>query len=317
VKIPPRDLARRLLSDLPVKVICLSAAVILFLFNRINSFTDRFVSVPLAVDVPAGFALASAYPRTVRVTLRGEEASINAILEEDLAAAVSLEDRGGAGVYRAPVKVERRGTALGVEPLEVRVEPAEISFTLEPLLERRVSVAPDIRGVPAYGYELAGYELAPRTATLRGPRSRVQAVATLLTEQIDLSGRSGPFTLRVRVVVPDALLAMTGDPFVEFKAAITEAVVSRRFEDVAVTVLDIAAGLRPAGELPRGSVQVQGSQLAVEALQPDQVHLVVEGEAIRRAGSWTLATRPEVPSTVTVLDWSPKEITVQYGATAR
>jgi hypothetical protein len=312
-----RDLLRRLLSDLPVKVICLSAAVILFLFNRINSLSDRFVSVPLKVDVPAGFALASAYPRTVRITLRGEEAAINAILEEDLVASISLEDRTAPGVYRTGVKVERQGTALNVEPLEVRVDPQQISFTLEPLLERRVTVAPDIKGMPAYGYELAGYDLTPRTALLRGPRSRVQAVGTLLTDEVDLTGRSAPFTLRVRVVVPDVLLALAGDPFVEFKASIQEAVVSRRFEDVAVVVLDAAAGLKPAEEPAHGSVQVQGSQLAVEAVQPDQVHLVIEGESVRRAGLWTLATRAEVPSTVTVLDWSPKALTVQFLGPAR
>lgn len=313
----PRDLLRRLLADLPVKVICLSAAVILFLFNRINSLSDRFVSVPLTVDVPAGFALASAYPHTVRITLRGEEASINAILEEDLAASVSLENRSEPGVYRSPVRVERQGTALDVEPLEVRVDPQEISFTLEPLLERRVSVAPDIKGVPAYGYELASYELAPRTAVLRGPRSRVQAASTLLTEELDLTGRTGPFTLRVRVVMPDALLGLAGDPFVEFKASIQEAVVSRRFEDVEIVLLDAAAGLKPAEELPAGSVQVQGAQLAVEALQPGQVRLVVEGESIRRTGTWTMATRPEVPSGVTVLDWAPKELTMVIAGPVR
>jgi hypothetical protein len=313
----PRDILRRLLSDLPVKVICLSAAVILFLFNRINSFTDRFVSVPLAVDVPAGFALASAYPRTVRITLRGEEASINAILEEDLSAAANLEDRRDPGVYRTAVRIERRGTALDVEPLEVRVDPEQIAFTLEPLLERRVNLAPDIRGVPAYGYELAGYELTPHTAVLRGPRSRVQAASTLLTGEIDLTGRTGPFTLRVRIVMPDALLDLAGDTFVEFTASIKEAAVSRRFEGVEVIVIDTPQGIRPAEGLPAGSVQVQGSQLAVEALQPSQVRLVIEGEPVRRAGVWTLPTRAEVPSSVTVLDWSPKELAVPFTATGR
>jgi YbbR domain-containing protein len=314
---PPRDILRRLLADLPVKVICLSAAVILFLFNRINSLSDRFVSVPLKVDVPAGFALASAYPRTVRITLRGEEASLNAILEEDLDASVSLEDYADPGVYRTAVRVHRSGTALNVEPLEIRVDPQEISFTLEPLLERRVTVAPDIRGVPAHGYELAGYELSPRAAVLRGPRSRVQAVDTLLTEEVDLTGRTGPFTLSVRLVLPDGLLGLAGDPFVDFKATIQEAVVSRRFEDVEIVVLDAAAGLRPTEGLGSGSVQVQGSQLAIEALQPSQVRLVLEAETVRRTGTWTLPTRSEVPSSVTVLDWSPKELTVPFAGTAR
>jgi YbbR domain-containing protein len=314
---PPRDLLRRLLVDLPVKVICLSAAVILFLFNRINSLSDRFVSVPLKVDVPAGFALASAYPRTVRITLRGEEASINAILEEDLEASVSLEDRRDAGIYRTAVRVQRSGTALDVEPLEIRVDPQEISFTLEPLLERRLPVAPDIKGVPAHGYELAGYELSPRAAVLRGPRSRVQAVDTLLTEEVDLTGRTGPFTLSVRLVLPDGLLGLAGDQFVEFKATIQEAVVSRRFEDVEIVVLDTAVGFKHTGDLPRGSVQVQGSQLAIETLQPGQVHLVAEAASVRRTGTWTLPTRPEIPSSVTVLDWSPKELAVFFTGPVR
>jgi YbbR domain-containing protein len=314
---PLRDFLRRLLADLPVKVICLSAAVILFLFNRINSLSDRFISVPLKVDVPAGFALASAYPRTVRITLRGEEASLNGILEEDFDASASLEDHLDPGVYRTAVRVHRSGTALNVEPLEIRVDPQEISFTLEPLLERRIAVAPDIKGVPAHGYELAGYELSPRAAVLRGPRSRVQAVDTLLTEEVDLTGRTGPFTLSVRLILPDALLGLAGDPFVDFKATIQEAVVSRRFEDVGIVLLDAAPGVRPTEGLGTGSVQVQGSQLAIEALQPSQVSLVLEGQTVRRTGAWTLPTRPEVPSSVTVLDWSPKELTVLFAGPTR
>ena len=44
----------------------------------------------------------------------------------------------------------------------------------------------------------------------------------------------------MRVVIPDALLGLAGDPFVEFRASIQEALVSRRFEDVEVVVLDAA-----------------------------------------------------------------------------
>lgn len=47
-----RGLLRGLLSDLPVKVICLTAAVILFLFHRVNTMTERFFSVPLSVSTP-------------------------------------------------------------------------------------------------------------------------------------------------------------------------------------------------------------------------------------------------------------------------
>ena len=141
-----RRLTRVLLADLPVKVICLAAAVILLLFHRVTTLTERFFSVPLNVSTPAGLAVASAFPRTVRITLRGEGDAIFPILEEDVEAAVSLDSHKSPGVYRAEVKVNRKGTAQGVEPLEIRVDPQTITFTLEPLTEKRVGVTPDLQG---------------------------------------------------------------------------------------------------------------------------------------------------------------------------
>ena len=63
-----RKFIRVLLTDLPVKVICLAAAVILLLFHRVTALTERFFSVPLEVNTPSGLAVASTYPKTVRIS---------------------------------------------------------------------------------------------------------------------------------------------------------------------------------------------------------------------------------------------------------
>ena len=125
-----RHFMRILLADLPVKVICITAAVILLLFHRVTTLSERFFSVPLDVTTPSGLAVASAFPKTVRITLRGAGDAIFPILEEDVGASVSLDSHQSAGVYRAEVKVARRGTAQNVEPLEIRGDPQEITFTL-------------------------------------------------------------------------------------------------------------------------------------------------------------------------------------------
>ena len=77
-----RRLRRAFLADMPAKLICLAAAAIMFLFHRTNTLTERFFSVPLEVNVPAGLAVASAYPKSVRITLRGTEEQIYPVLEE-------------------------------------------------------------------------------------------------------------------------------------------------------------------------------------------------------------------------------------------
>jgi YbbR domain-containing protein len=297
-------------------VLCLTAAVILMLFHRVTTLTERFFSVPLEVSTPAGLAVASAYPKTVRITLRGQEESIFPILEEDVEAAVSLDSRRSAGVYRQEVKVTRKGTALNVEPLQINVDPQELTFTIEPLVERRVSVIPDLRGSPAYGYELVQSVVAPQNVVIRGARSRVQGVTALSTEEIDLTGRTSSFASRVKLILPNDLVKVAGDSSADFRATIQESIASRTFDAVEVTGVDLSShfALRQSAA---GTVQLQGAQLVVDGIRPDQVKLLVDCAAVRRAGQYTLPTRAEAPSNVTVLNWSPREVSVEIVASAR
>jgi hypothetical protein len=305
-----RRLAHRMLKDLPVKVICLTAAVILLLFHRVTTLTERFFSVPLDVRTPSGLAVASSYPKTVRITLRGEENAIYPILEEDVEAAVNLENHRSAGVYRAEVKLSRKGTALNVEPLEIKADPQEITFTLEPLVEKRVNLISDLRGAPAYGYELVQSVVVPPTVVIRGARSRVQGVTALSTEEIDLTGRTGSFAAKVKIVLPNALLRIAGDSSADFRATIQESTVTRVFDKLVVEGVDLSTRLALRSRLPAGTVQVQGTQLAVDAVRPDQVRLILDLSGLRRAGTYTLHPRPETTSSVTVLDWSPRDVAV-------
>jgi YbbR domain-containing protein len=312
-----RRLRRALLSDLPAKLICLAAAAILFLFHRVNTLTERFFSVPLEVSVPAGLAVASAYPKSVRITLRGAEEQIYPVLEEDIEAVVSLEGKRGPGVFRAPVKVTRRGTAASVEPLEVKVEPQDLTFTLEQLVEKRVPVLPDLRGSPAYGYEMVQTVVVPPSAVVRGAKSRVQGITGLSTEEIDLTGRSASFAAKLKLGLPSQLVRIAGDASVEFRATIQEAVTSRAVEGIPVTTVDLAARWIARTPLPPGRVQVRGPQLLVDGVRTDQVRLVLDCSIVKRAGAYVLHPRPEAPTGVTVQDWSPREITVEFVASGR
>ena len=312
-----RRVLRVILADFPVKVICVTAAVILLLFHRVTTLTERFFSVPLDVSTPAGLAVASTFPKTVRITLRGAQESIFPVLEEDIDAAAILDNHQTAGVYRAEVKVSRKGTALNIEPLEIRVDPQEITFTLEPLTEKRVNVAPDLRGSPAYGYELVQSVVTPQTVVIRGARSRVQGVAALPTEEIDLTGRTGSFASKVRLLLPNTLVKVAGDAAADFKATIQEASVTRAFNDVGLVTVDLSTHLAVKGDLPRGAMQVQGTQLLVDGVRPEQVQLLLDCSVVKRAGQYVLRPRPETVSGVTVLDWSPREVTVVIVASGK
>jgi hypothetical protein len=269
------------------------------------------------VSTPSGLAVASAFPKTVRITLRGAEESIFPVLEEDIEAAVNLVSHHSSGVYRGEVKVGRKGTALNIEPLEIRVDPQEITFTLEPLTEKRVSVVPDLRGSPAYGYELVQSVVSPQAVIIRGARSRVQGVAALPTEEIDLTGRTGSFASKVKLLLPNALVRVAGDASADFRATIQEATVTRVFKDVALVPVDLSLHFVPRSQPPGGTVQVQGTQLVVDGIRPEQVQLLLDCSVVKRAGQYVLRPRPETVSGATVLDWSPREVTVDFVASGK
>jgi YbbR domain-containing protein len=312
-----RHLLRGLLSDLPVKVICLTAAVILFLFHRVNTMTERFFSVPLEVATPPGLAVASAYPKTVRITLRGSEDTIYPILEEDIEAMADLQSRRSQGVFREPVRISRHGTAANVEPLEIKVEPQEVAFTLEPLAERKVNVVADLRGVPAYGFEMIQSSVAPSSVLVRGARSRVQALSSLSTEEIDLSGRAASFSIRTKVIAPSSLVRIVGDASVDFRATIQESVVVRTFDTVPIMGADIPPHLALRTALPLGTMSLQGTQLALDEVRAEQVKLLIDFSAVHKAGQYILHPRPEAPTGFSILDWTPREVTVDLVSSVR
>jgi YbbR domain-containing protein len=312
-----RRFTRALTADLPVKVICLAAAVILLMFHRVLTLSERFFSVPLDVTTPAGLAVASSFPKTVRITLRGAGDAIFPVLEEDVDARVILDSHRVPGVYRADVKVERKGTAQGMGPLDIRVDPQSITFTLEPLTEKRVALGPDLKGTPAYGYELVQAGVTPQYVVIRGAKSRVQSVASLSTEEIDLTGRTGSFASKVKILLPNTLLKIAGEAAADFHATIQEAVVQRAFDGVPVAARDLSSHLELKAAPAAGTVKVQGTQLSVDAVHPEQLRLLVDLGGVRRAGTYTVQTRPDSVQGVLVLDWSPREITVDVSASGK
>ena len=122
--------------------------------------------------------------------------SIFLVLEEDIKAYVDLRDHASEGIFKAPVIVQKTGTALGIDPLEIKVEPMEITVSLERKLTRNLEIIPTIEGNPAQGYEMTQTFLLPSSVTVEGPRSYVQDLTSIRTQPINISGKKSDFSVR-------------------------------------------------------------------------------------------------------------------------
>ena len=152
---------------------------------------------------------------------------------------------------------------------------------------------------------------------IRGAKSRVQGVDSLVTEDIDLTGRTSSFATRVKIILPNTLLKIAGDGMADFRATIQEATVQHVFDGVQLVPFDLSPHLALKAAPPTGTLKVQGTQLSVDAVHPELLELQLDLGGVRRPGSYTLQTRPQAVPGVMVLDWSPREVTVDIVASGK
>ncbi|TVQ18156.1 MAG: YbbR-like domain-containing protein, partial [Spirochaetaceae bacterium] len=265
---PRSKLVESILDNWPAKIIALGLAVVVVLFNNLARVSERTFSVPLTLRVDESLVPGEEFQNRVRVRIRGDESQIFNVSEDDLTAVADFTRHTAEGVFRAPIEIVRRGSALESGALEISVEPLHVTVSLAEKLVRSVEVVPSITGFPPAGYELRDYRVLPTAVTIEGPSSAVADVVQVLTEEIALAGRTRDFTESVRLRRPHPLVDLPGGLIVEFRALIAESVVQRSFDPVAITLLDLDPSLVVAGPLPNGALRVQGRQLDLDAIAP-------------------------------------------------
>ncbi|MBN2874417.1 MAG: hypothetical protein JXM71_04925 [Spirochaetales bacterium] len=305
-----RPILDRLLADWPAKVLSIAGAVALFFFYQLNKLEERPLSVPLVVVAHEDFVPASSYPRTVRLVLRGETNAIYAVLEDDLEATLDLRGYTSAGVWRVPVRVEKRGSALGIDPLEISVDPSDVALSIEARVVKEIQVVPSFRGYLEPGYELAGFSIAPSRIEVSGPASVMEGIVDVSTEPIELTGRAEDFTARVRIVSRDPLVEYLFSDLVEFSATVQQALIYRSYQDIPVSYSGLQEGLEVTTPPPLGSARVAASSSELESFVPAPGALDVDLSGVAEPGVYTLAVVPRFPEGFDVSSWLPMALTL-------
>lgn len=307
---PSKELSKRLFANWPAKVLSLAAALLLFSFYRLNRLEDRYISVPLSVSMNDEYVPSSQYPRSVRATLRGESNALFAIQDDDVRASLDLTGYRGEGRYRAPVQIERKGSALGVDPLEIRTDPADIAIVMEKRITRVVPVTPSFKGFLEPGYELVSFELSPTEVEVSGPASSVSRVSEAQTDFIELAGRNADFIVKTRVLRKDNLISISGPESVEFRAVVQRSLAIRTFEGVTILGEGLPPELALAAPLPPGSLRIRSSTTDITGFSPALGILYADLSEIRKPGSYQAKVRSRAPDGFTIERFDPQAVQV-------
>ena len=169
----------------------------------------------------------------------------------------------------------------------------------------------NIAGAPEKGYSLSGYTITPPVVRLRGPRTVVENTTSVLTEEINLDGVTGDYKTRVGLLHSSPLIAFVGPSRVEFSGVITKVVATREITDVPITLVNADARYDWEVRPPLGRLVLKGAEVDLEGPEVQPPRLVLDVRGVAATGRQTrVATVPDAPEGVTVVDYEPKEVTV-------
>jgi len=237
----------------PVKVLSLAAAILISVFYRMNTLESRFFTVPLIVESSEFLVPSSVFETSIRVSLRGETDGMQTILEQDIEAYIDLGRYANQGSYRVPVQIRKKGSALGVEPLEISVQPIEIQMVLEQRIARNIPVFPALTGSVAEGFELTYQTIIPGSVTVEGPRSALDNHAGFSTEIISLDRRYEDFSIMVNIINNNPLITILGNKVLEFRGLISRIAREEHREEVIAPAIVIESGGEEDDEITANS----------------------------------------------------------------
>jgi len=306
-----RKLILSLAENWPAKVLSVALALILFVFHEMSTLTTRTVIVPLTVETNSALAPGSAYPKNVRVRLRGESDGIKAILDGDIEAYLDFSRYESEGQYRAPVQIRRKGTALVPEPLEITVNPLEISVNLDKRISKTVPLAAVIQGNAAAGFELVAYSVSPPEVAISGPLLITESINDIKTDPVDIEGRKNDFSVMVNIANPNPLLlSIRGDAYAEFQCVIRPSVPVRNIDGIAIeaTGLDLSFEADLGGRT--GSVRLEAGQSLLDNFSVPPGFLSVDCSGITEPGTYTLPVSVDLPDGFILIRRDPEEVAV-------
>jgi len=284
-----RKLFAQIAENWPAKVLSLALAIVLFIFHRMSILETRFFSAPLAIEHLDSLIPSSAYPRMIRVSLRGEANSIYSILEEDIEVFADMEGFKTPGKYVVPVQWRKKGTTEGVEPLQISVDPTEITFSLDQKISKFVPVIASFRGQVDTGYNMVSYTLNPSQIIVDGPAELMRGISDVNTDLIDLDGRRSNFVTTAAIVPKSPLVFIRGSDMTELRGIINQIIPVRNIANVPIIITGLKEGFSGSLEVKTGSIHLEGADLdAVERFEPPPDFLRVDCSGIDEVGIYFL-----------------------------
>ena len=200
-----RQFRELLFTNWHLKIFSLILATALWAVIAEESTSDIIFDVPVEYqNVPPATEVIGDAAKRVEVRLRGPSSLIREISEKDISTVIDLDQMPLNAESTVPLNAQHVHAPFGVEV--VRVTPSRVRVSLEPTELKWLHVLPATMGHVAQGYEVDAILVKPDRVKAEGPASHVRALNTVMTTEIDLTGKKSTIIQTVDLDLPDTLV---------------------------------------------------------------------------------------------------------------
>ncbi|MCH5290794.1 MAG: hypothetical protein J1D88_03420 [Treponema sp.] len=297
-----RHLLESVIKDWPAKVICFVIVFFIYFFHQMSLLGKKTFTVPLSVTATGSMIPAENLGRNrfVKVTVRARREQLATVTENDLSATVDVSAFTREGVCNAPVIVIPNERLLLMDSLEIHAVPERVPLLLETRTTRYVPVHVQLSGDCAYGYEVAAVTSVPATVRVDGPRSMVESLSGIDTEEVALEGRMRTMQVEVPVQNQNSLVSLMHTEPVQVTVTIAAEGMTRTISDVRITFTNIPSFLNVSSPTSVLDVTLEGKVNVLESLSPASVSAVVSCTSVAEPGTYELPVTVTAPMNATV-----------------
>ena len=185
------------LEDWVMKVVALAITLALWLgvTGLSNPTTQRLTSIPLSLTFSTNIEVTNSPIQEVTLVVTGDSRRLAQINKNDLVASIDISDvMPGDRVLNLTPETVAVSLPTGVKLDEI--QPRSMAVRIEAVEEREVAVKAETYGDLPAGYEVYEEIVTPAKVRVRGPAGFIRSLESVATERIDLSNRTGDFTVR-------------------------------------------------------------------------------------------------------------------------
>jgi len=271
---------------------------------------ERTFEVPLVVDgVRPGYLIAEEYPSTAQVRFRGSGKRLLSLPWRDVFVLVDASDIRSRGTRTLGIENVRYQESSDLQVLEI-VSPERITIEVDRLVSVRLPVSVVMNIEVAAGHAQVGqYRVEPDSVTVSGPESQVRRLTAVFTDTVRVRRLRRPLDREVLLHLPDIYNIQVEGQTARVGVDIQQ-IGERTFPGVPVELIGTARQGRYLAQPRTAQVTVSGGVRVVEALEVDQIRLVIDLGGATPDGLTPLEARVELPEGITLIRMDPPQFRV-------